>query len=399
MLNANGNHNPQENDFLQAAIDAVRRDAPSEAQWQQARRNLAERIQQPKETFIMNVIKLATTKQSRWTFATACVALIAVFALVFGPGGSGSLAFAEVLERILAVRSVAYTLTVEKQGQPAVSLPVEYLSTGVQRVAMPDGIQIMDHANGRILNLDTKEKKAILLTIKSDQQDADYSFISMMKILKDQSDESLGEKEIDGQTAVGFHLIHGGRDFTVWADPETGLPVRMIIIMNADVAFFDSTTITFSDFVFNPDLDESLFSSEVPEGYELIEMPAIDMTKETTEADLIETFRQIVTLSDGQFPKTLSIESIMELLKDSIELKNDDDIKKYGAFFAGISRGLMFVQLNAGNDWHYESEGIKFGDTQPLCWWKPKGAETYRVIYGDLKTADVRPDEFVTPEK
>jgi hypothetical protein len=38
---------------------------------------------------------------------------------------------------------------------------------------------------------------------------------------------------------------------------------------------------------------------------------------------------------------------------------------------------------------------VKFGDGEsPVCWYRPDGSETYRVIYGDLTVKDVPPEEL-----
>ena len=53
--------------------------------------------------------------------------------------------------------------------------------------------------------------------------------------------------------------------------------------------------------------------------------------------------------------------------------------------------GFIFVQLlKPENDWHYVGKNVKLGDSEsPVCWYRPKGSETYRVIYGDLSVKDV----------
>ena len=57
----------------------------------------------------------------------------------------------------------------------------------------------------------------------------------------------------------------------LWGDPKTGLPVRLEMTAGMD----GSTKVTASDFVFNADMDESLFSVEPPAGY-TVRHPEID---------------------------------------------------------------------------------------------------------------------------
>jgi len=56
-----------------------------------------------------------------------------------------------------------------------------------------------------------------------------------------------------------------------------------------------------------------------------------------------------------------------------------------------LGPGFIFVQLlKAENDWHYVGKNVKLGDAEsPVCWYRPEGSETYRVIYGDLSVKDV----------
>jgi hypothetical protein len=67
-----------------------------------------------------------------------------------------------------------------------------------------------------------------------------------------------------------------------------------------------SVKTTFSDFVFNVDMDESLFSLEPPAGYTVrnVRNAKTDHSPEE-EKDLIEMFREYSKLSDGAFPDSL----------------------------------------------------------------------------------------------
>jgi len=61
-----------------------------------------------------------------------------------------------------------------------------------------------------------------------------------------------------------------------------------------------------------------------------------------------------------------------------------------------LGPGFIFVQLlKAENDWHYMGKNVKLGDSEsPVCWYRPEGSETYRVIYGDLSVKDVAPENL-----
>ncbi len=78
--------------------------------------------------------------------------------------------------------------------------------------------------------------------------------------------EPLGEKEIDGRHVVGYRLTGRGQVNSFWGDPKTGLPV----LIEQTMAMFPDAKTTMSDFVFNVEMDESLFSVEPPAGYEVM---------------------------------------------------------------------------------------------------------------------------------
>jgi hypothetical protein len=40
-------------------------------------------------------------------------------------------------------------------------------------------------------------------------------------------------------------------------------------------------------------------------------------------------------------------------------------------------------------------EDVKLGEaSKAVCWWKPAGSKTYRVVYGDLGTRDIEPQNL-----
>jgi hypothetical protein len=61
-----------------------------------------------------------------------------------------------------------------------------------------------------------------------------------------------------------------------------------------------------------------------------------------------------------------------------------------------MARGFVFFKLlKAENDWHYIGTDVTLGDAQsPVCYYRPTGSETYRVIYGDLSVKDVAPEDL-----
>ena len=58
-------------------------------------------------------------------------------------------------------------------------------------------------------------------------------------------------------------------------------------------------------------------------------------------------------------------------------------------------QGMMFYNmLTSQNDSHYVGGGVKLGTPdRPIFWYKPTGAEKYRVFYADLSVKDMAADD------
>jgi len=189
--------------------------------------------------------------------------------------------------------------------------------------------------------------------------------------------------------AQGFRATGPDGEWTIWADPETALPIRM-------EQKWGQMQFVCTDFQFDIEMDESLFSMEIPEGYSAL--PKAELSIEgSTEQNLIEGLRIYAEIIlDGAFPNEFIGQEYL------------DDVKKNRKKFAQMSekqrldlalklqRGYIFIQfLKAENDWHYVGKNVKLGDSEsPVCWYRPEGSETYRVIYGDLSVKDVAPENL-----
>jgi len=201
--------------------------------------------------------------------------------------------------------------------------------------------------------------------------------------------EPLGEKEIDGQIAKGFQATGPDVELTIWADPQTALPIRM-------EQQWRQMQFVCTDFQFDIELDESLFSMEIPEGYS--ELPSGELPiASSTEKDLVETLRiWAEIILDGIFPKDFSgqvyVDDVNKNRKKFAKLQKEQKLE----LAMKLGPGFIFVQLlKAENDWHYVGKGVKLGDSEsPVCWYRPEGSETYRVIYGDLSVKDMAPENL-----
>ena len=55
----------------------------------------------------------------------------------------------------------------------------------------------------------------------------------------------------------------------------------------------------------------------------------------------------------------------------------------------------FLVHSTVENSFRYLGRGVKSATRESIvCWYKLKGATTYRVVYGDLSVRDVAPEDL-----
>jgi len=338
--------------------------------------------------------------------AAAIVIIVSVVAGIHFFGSTKSLAWADVVRPILTARTVIFNV-VMTEGE---NVPItRVMNMGTQRirseVLSADGktvqmIAIIDFDTSRVLTLNPKQKIAALIEMKDLTEKPENVLEEIKNIITDLQNnpdvliEPLGEQELNGRNAIVFHAIGPDEELTIWADSQTALPIRT-------EQKWHQMQFTCTDFQFDIEMDESLFSMEIPEGYpappKVGKIPISAMLG-GTEQDLVEFLRIYAeNILDGAFPEDLSPQVWI------------DDAKKHRNKFAQLSeeqnlegpplkfaRGWVFFRLlKAENDWNYVGSGVKLGDGEsPVCWYRPDDSETYRVIYGDLSVKDVVPENL-----
>ena len=141
-----------------------------------------------------------------------------------------------------------------------------------------------------------------------------------------------------------------------------------------------------TDIRVNEEMDESLFSLDLPAGYTLQEspMPIVE--------DMVAFLRSWASKRGGGFPATLDKESMFELFGElSVASEAGQEESKTAS---RVFRAMMLLEMHPSA--RYAGKGVKLGDgTKPIFWYKPaKDSQAYRVIYGDLSVKDVPTDEL-----
>ena len=401
---------------------------------------------------------------SRVAASVVFVLTVTGVAMLFRGGGGATPAFADFAAPILEAKTVKCKMIIEMKGPPARTITSELMTLGGARMRqvtklpdMPKFVVIQDSSQGKSLTLMAASKTATVITSTKNRKDKTpesgglFTLFRLFQLVEEKpgavEHESLGEKEIDGRKVVGFHISSQPHDLILWGDPKTGLPVRVEMTSGME----GSVKATFSDFVFNVDMDESLFSLEPPAGYTVRNEKADHSPKE--EKDLIEMFREYSELFDGAFPDSLDfltttiiagkkatlrmmtqnfwegfapakgkpnevqrrkLEELMlkvlegKLNEEQIEEQVEEFIETHGLkeaqpqeteefgqaqineILQRVQRGLNFaIRLSPNADAHYVGKGVSFGTADtPIFWYRPKDSKNYRVIYADLSVRD-----------
>jgi hypothetical protein len=344
-----------------------------------------------------------TIMRSRVTqIAAAAVIIIAILtATHFWGNPMESMTWADVVQPILTARTVIFNVVMSEAEDAPV---MKAMNMGTQRVRTellsPDGktvqvIAIIDYNALRMLQLIPEKKTAIFTDLKDLPEKPKNILKEMRNIITDlQNDpdvsvEALGEKEMDGRVAKGFRATGPDGEVTVWADSKTTLPIRM-------EQTWRQMQFVCTNFQFDAEMDESLFSMEIPEGYSEPVQGELSIEGSNDE-DLVTTLRiWAEVILDDVFPRDFTGQAYLEDVKANrqkfVNLQDKEKIE----MAMKMQPGFIFVQLlKSENDWHYVGKNVKLGDAEsPVCWYRPDDSKTYRVICGDLSVKDVAPEDL-----
>ena len=336
--------------------------------------------------------------------AAAAVIIIAVLIGAYYFGDSVNIAgtaYAEVVERLHNARTLTFTVETitPVEGMPSMRMEMAFKEPGYMRITMPGGyVSVIDMIQGKGISIIPKRKQFVeieMSNMPNDPAQQQLDAIEKLRSLPERADEELGTSEINGREVQGFRITEEGLINTVWIDPQT----HELVLVERESVNAPGMSGTMSNFQFDVELDDSLFSLTPPEGYTRLELQ-VDVS-ERTEQDLIELLKLWTTWTkDGQFPPTLDP---TKLAKYSMEMEKQGEFgqrqtteQQRFQHEMQMMRGMMFLmKLPADSNWRYAGENIKFGDAgTAIFWYRPEGSETYRIIYGDLSVQDAAPENL-----
>ncbi len=345
-----------------------------------------------------------TIMRSRITkLAAAAVIIIAVMVGINYLGGSSdgaSVAWADVLENIEAAQTVTYIFEIEKGDVKEVfktRIKEPYLCrSDVIESPYKYKVAIRNARTNKRMILFPHTKMAVINNDEGSPGDEIRAYERLKRDFRDGTEKNLGRVKLNGRETICFEISKENQKITVWADPDTALPIQIEEISEENG---DRRKVLRSDIKFDIEFDEQLFSLTPPAGYSLLDLEAgrTQTPFELTEQHLIEGLAVYPKYLDGEFctryiggrPLTEEVKKKCKAEVEKFKGWSDEESNK-------SNLGCEFIErLPEGSDYQYVGEDVKLGDANtPVCWWKPQGSKTYRVVYGDLSIRDIEPSDL-----
>ena len=310
----------------------------------------------------------------------------------------------------------------------AYKAPGIYREVTLDEKGQVDQVRITDEAHKKELYLYPRKKKADLAEVAIQTHDPRGPFVDSSEDMKSGNLQWAGKRKTATGEVNVFRSVSDsdGRNwsFDLWIDQKTKQLVREQI-PGADIYDPENDTahnnpigenwpngspvcIIVHDIVFDANLDESLFRLEPPEGYTV----HVERRNYVTEQEMIDWIGILAGVNDETFPgrtypDKLSLDEPSRERQEEIWQKPEKERtaaeQKYVEALNHYVRANLnqmpiyhFITDNAvEKSFRYFGKGVKLGDKAAIvCWYKLKGAKTYRVVYGDLSVKDVAPEDL-----
>jgi outer membrane lipoprotein-sorting protein len=366
--------------------------------------------------------------------AVAVVILLAIVSLFLVPQEAS---FAQALKAINEAETLTYSMThyireysedgkrswLRKwRSEIAYQAPDLYRVTAYENDGKVRDVTILDKLSNKTLHLDMKSKKATWKAQPSIQFGRGGPLGGLAKVLESKPIEFVGQREINGVRVNVFRSHHefDHTSFDIWLDARIKRLVgwsdpgadRFDFATAADrnnpaenkISKGETAGVICSDFVFNPRLDATLFSLTPPEGFEVAKEPP---HPPVTEAELIEWLDVTARFNHGAFvdtPLGVHHEKHNEAARKDKASRTDVEQRFLDLWIKHMKNRhsypiWAFAEANAvPKTFRYLGKGVKLGDKDRIvCWYKLKGAKTYRVVFGDLSMKDVAAEDLPLP--
>lgn len=355
-----------------------------------------EKTQQAQQS--LNIGRIIMKSKISQLAAAAVIIIAAVIGTSYFLRTSDGIAWADVIKPIFTARTARLdTVIGNEEGDPMVITDMVKGSRINRQVhGVEHGKIVIDLETSQVITFEDNSKAVIYIELENLPSIPDY--LGRLRNLITKLEESphfevqkLGKKVIDGKEVIGFLATYEETELTIWADPETATPYR---IEHKE----HNLDYVCKNFEFDLELDDELFSTDVPEGY-TIHRSQINV--QGTEEDFIAGLKMLAEISDDKtFPPDISIEYITKNavsigpLIDKLPISDEEKMEK-GMSLGSMMTFIRFFKNHGQGQWHYAGDGVKLGDaSKAIFWYQPKDSETWRVIYGDLSVKDVNEEDL-----
>ncbi len=285
---------------------------------------------------------------------------------------------------------------------------------------------ITDAVNSKILSLVPAEKRATLRELAVTTASDRGPFVWFAEQMNEPDLQWVGKRATaTGEVNIFRKVFHRdasrgypSRDF--WVDAATK---RLVAVYSPGADVFDLETdplrdnpiekawstmkpacCVFHDIDFDAALDDSLFSLVPPAGYTL----QTEQRVYVTEKEMVDYLGAMADYNDKTFsdqPYSVGSRRLNEIYdkaekdRTAAEQRLLDIVDRCKlANLNMMPTGHFIEDQTVKGSFRYLGNGVKLGDEDRIvCWYRFKGATTYRVVYGDLSIKDMAPEDLPLP--
>jgi hypothetical protein len=369
--------------------------------------------------------------------AAAVIVLAGFLALNIFDKTSG-IVWADVIKHLEDIKTVTYKITADIKGMPGT--PEGYTTRTTQNVMLsyeqgavridsslqvPGGTRKLHtyilFEDSVLITVIPAQKKYLKVTIGDEQMqkmsDEKGDPVTLLKAMLEHEYTELGRKTIDSIEAWGIEVsdpklgtkmgsfISGSMfdETTVqlWVDEKHELPIRI----NATGSSKDgraSMETVYDNFQWDIEIEPAMLKPEVPDDYELIAQGKWETGNEGEE--IIEVLRLFVEFVDGKYPASLKTMTVAKAIAPAIKKKfSPGSPKPSKELIARLMKvdmvGMMYTALEKdGKNPAYYGDKVSVESPDAVLFrWKIND-DTYRVVFGDLRTEDVSAEKLAELE-
>lgn len=340
----------------------------------------------------------------RFMAPLAAVAASLTFVVSFWPASNS--AFAQVVKQIANARTVTFSISMKQPDKPDLVGKASARRPHLLRIDWNvDGqtnVNITDYTRSELMSF--SDSSAV--TVHTIPDAGGFDIVRQLQKVDAKRTKSVPDAENDVANTDLFEFEEGGLTGRLWADKQTGLPVRVEMVVPTELGGGQTV---FSDFEWDAVVADSLF--EIPAKRKIVRN---NLQAEATEDELIAGFRIRQAFSSEPYPEAFMSDGVglvIGQLAYERNLSQVENHKRQLETLGPVLTSIGITQIEARdpkalqqridylcmkiNEWEHcvtkyggwVGNGVRPGENKPLCWWKLP-SQGIRVLYADLTIRD-----------